>query len=109
MTAMNNGHVEEFRKSLEGWTDERFATRGELEDLAMFNMYLVNLAEADGWAYDGHSMKLGAPMSTLVVRGTIDGVAHVVFSSGRTTTGCVRAFLRKLREGWLEWQVDKFR
>lgn len=109
MDPMDSPHIEEFLKALGGWTDERFISRAQLEDLAMFNLYLVNLAEADGWVYDGHSLKIGQPMSTLVVRATMEGTAYVVFTSGRTTTGCIRAFLRKLREGWLEWRPDRFR
>lgn len=109
MTAKDNEHVGEFRKSLEAWTDERFVSRQQLDDLAMFSMYLVNLAEADGWQYDGQSYKVGAPMGCLVVRGTIDGIPHVVFTSGRTHTGCVGAFLRKMRDGYLEWRQDRFR
>lgn len=109
MTAKDNGHVVEFRKSLADWTDERMITRQQLDDLAMFFLYLVNLADEDGWVYDGHSMKMAATVCCLTVRSTIDGIPHVVFSSGRTPTACVRAFLRKMDEGWLEWVVDKFR
>ena len=109
MDAMNTPHLVEFRKSLQGWTDERFASKRDIEGLAMFSLYLVNLAEADGWHYDGHSFKMKSPMSTLVVRATIDDIPHVVFSSGRNHTACVRAFMRKLEEGWLEWVVDRFR
>lgn len=109
MTAKDSQHVANFKQSLEDWTDERMVSRQDVEDLAMFSMYLVNLAQEDGWEYQGHSFSLALPMSRLVVRGTIDGTPHVVFSSGRTYTHCVRAFLRKLGEGWLEWQVDKFR
>ena len=109
MDAIDNPQVVEFRKALETWTDERMVSSEDIWNLAMFNVYLVNLAEADGWVYDGHSLKYDQTSSTLVVRGTIDGIPHVVFSSGRTPIGCVRAFLRKMGEGWLEWQKDKFR
>lgn len=109
MDAMDTPHVVEFQKSLEDWTDERFVSKRDIEALAMFSLYLVNLSEADGWQYDGHSFKVGKPMSTLVVRATLEGIPHVVFSSGRTHTGCVRAFVRKLEEGWLEWVVDRYR
>ena len=109
MAGKDSKHLAEFRKSLEGWTDHRFASGDELLALGKFNMYLVNLAELDGWQYDGHSFTVGTPMSRLVVRGTVDGIPHVVFSSGRTSTGCITAFLRKMEEGWLEWQVDRFR
>lgn len=109
MASKDGEYVAEFRKSLEGWTDERMITRQELEDVTMLFGYLVNLAESDGWVYTGHSLSMGSPMSRLVVRGEIDGIPHVVFSSGRTPTGCVRAFFRKMDEGWLEWQKDRFR
>lgn len=109
MASKDSPHIEAFKTALEGWTDERFVSREDLFALARFSLYLVNLAESDGWTYDGHSFSVGAPMSRLVVRGTVDGVPHVVFSSGRTTLACVRAFLRKMDEGWLEWSVDRFR
>lgn len=109
MADKDNQHLEGLREALEGWVDERFISRQEIESLAMFHMYLVNLAEMDGWTYDGHSLNIGLPMSRLVVRGTFDGVPHVVFTSGRTAVGCIGAFLRKLDEGWLEWSVDRFR
>lgn len=109
MAAKDSEHVVGFEKSLESWTDHRFISADELRDLAMFFLYVVNLAQEDGWVYDGHSLKYGQQSSMLTVRGTIDGVPHVVFSSGRTPMGCVRAFLRKMDEGWLEWAKDRFR
>ena len=109
MAAMTNPYIEQFDKALETWGDQRFATREQVRDLLMFFLYLVNLTEADGWTYDGHSLNVGSPFCRLVVRGTIDGVPHVVFTSGRTPMGCIHIFLRKLDNGWLEWQVDRFR
>lgn len=109
MATKDGQHLVEFRKSLEGWTDERMVSRQAIDDMTMFIVYLVNLAETDGWVYDGHSLRIALPTSTLTVRGTVDGVPCVVFSSGRTTTGCIRAFLRKMDEGWLEWRKDRFR
>lgn len=102
-------HVLEFFKSLEDWTDERFVSREHVKALTMFSLYLVNLSEADGWVYDGHSFKVGVPMCCLTVKATIAGVPQVVFTSGRTHIGCVVAFLRKQREGWLEWRDDRYR
>lgn len=107
--AMDNAHLEGFKKALEGWTDERMVSRDQLWALAMFVLYLVNLGEADGWSYDGHSLKVGVPMSTLTVRATIEGVPYVVFTSGRTTMACIRVFMRKLEEGLLEWCPDRYR
>ena len=109
MAATDSVHLEQFEESLEGWTDERFLTRLQLSALARFFMYLVNLSEDDGWIYDGHSMKLGSPMCVLVVKATIDHAPVVVFTSARTTTGCVVTFMRKLDQGLLEWRDDKFR
>lgn len=109
MDSKDNGYVEQFYKALEGWTDERFASRQDLRELAMFNLYLVNLSEEDGWQYDGHSLNRASPMWRLVVRGTVEEVPCVVFTSGRTTMACVHIFLRKLEEGLLEWTKDRFR
>lgn len=109
MDPRDTEYVQEFKKSLGVWTDERFASRQQLEDLAMFNLYLVNLAEADGWTYDGHSYKNSVPMGCLVVKATIRDIPYVVFTSGRTPVSCIRIFLRKMEEGLLEWQKDRFR
>ena len=109
MAAKCSEHVEQFHKALEQWSDERFVTREQIDDLSMFSLYLVNLSEDDGWSYYGHSYKRGSPMGCLVVKADIEGVPQVVFTSGRTYPACVRIFLRKLREGWLEWREDKFR
>lgn len=109
MAGKDSPYIAEFRKAVETWSDERFVSREDLYACSMFIQHLVNLAESDGWEYTGHSFSVKLPMSLLVVRGNIDGVAHVVFSSGRTTAGCIRAFLRKMEEGWLEWSVDRFR
>lgn len=109
MAAKDNGHVAQFRESLEGWTDERFMSKIQVWAAAMFLMYIVNLAEADDWQYDGHSLKVGTPMCTLTVKATIEGTPQVVFTSGRTTISCVRIFIRKLEEDLLEWQPDRYR
>lgn len=102
-------YLERLEESLSVWTDERLVSREDIRVWYLFLEYIVNLAEGDGWTYDGHSFSTGLPMSLLVVRGTIDGVPCVVFSSGRTATACIRAFFRKMEEGWLEWQKDRFR
>jgi hypothetical protein len=108
MEGSNGQYLATFDRSVEDWTDERLVTKAMLRDFARFSLYLVNLAEADGWEYVGHSFKVGLPMSCLVVKARVDGIPHVVFCSGRTYTGCVRVFLRKLEEGWLEWVKDRY-
>lgn len=99
----------EFEASLKDWTDERFVSRTQIRALSMFSEYLVNLAEADGWQYDGHSMKMGHPMCCLTVKATIDDIPQVVFTSARTPTGCIVTFVRKLETELLEWQNDRYR
>lgn len=106
---MGNQYLEQFTKSLEDWTDERFISRQQLSDLAMFIMYLVNLADEEGWVYTGHSLTIGLPWSRLVVRGVVGGVPSVVFCSGQTTAACIRIFMRKMEGGLLEWSKDRFR
>lgn len=109
MDPMDSQHVERFGEALEEWTDQRFVTREQIHDLAMFTVYLVNLAEGAGWTYDGHSLSLGNPTSRLVVRGTVKGVPSVVFTSGRTTMECIHVFMRKMKADLMEWTPDKFR
>lgn len=109
MAGSNGQYLKQFEASLEKWTDQRFISRTQIRALSMFAEYLVNLAEADGWDYYGHSYKAGLPMGCLTVKADIDGVPQVVFTSGQTYTGCVVAFIRKLEEGWLEWRPDRYR
>ena len=108
MDPRESEHLRNFESSLKDWKDERFVTRESVRDLSIFSVYLVNLAEADGWQYVGHSFRARSPMCLLVVRGVLDGIQHVVFTSGRTHTACVRIFLRKMSEGLLEWSVDRY-
>ncbi len=108
-TPMSNQYLDAFKTSLEAWTDERFVSRANIQNLAMFSEYLVNLAGQDGWQYDGHSFKVGVPMCCLTVKATIDDIPQVVFTSGRTYISCVTSFLHKLEQGWLEWRKDRYR
>lgn len=109
MVGSNGQYLEQFETCLLQWVDERFVSRTQIRALYMFHMYLVNLAEADGWEYYGHSFKSGLPMGCLTVKADIDGIPHVVFTSGRTPIACIVAFVRKLEEGWLEWRPDRYR
>lgn len=109
MVPSNAGYVEQFRTSLASWTDERFVSRDDLEALSMFSVYLVNLAEEDGWQYDGHSYAVRLPLSCLVIKATMDGSPVVCFNSGRTFGNCVRIFLRRIDSNLVEWRPDKYR
>lgn len=105
---MVNEYVTQFDDSLEGWTDERFITRRQVRALAMFSLYLVNLAEEGGWRYTGHSFRDSEYMALLVVKGVVDGIPSVVFTNAKTYTSCVEVFLRKLGAEQLEWREDRF-
>jgi len=109
MGSIDSAYLDAFRVSLEEWTDERMVSRDELWALTMFSLYLVNLAEDDGWEYCGHSFKNALPLSILVVKAMMDDLPVVVFTSGRTTMACIRIFIRKLEQGLLEWTRDKYR
>ena len=106
---MDSPHLVKFREALTDWTDERFITADELYALAVFFLYLVNLAELDEWEYNGHSLKVAVPMCTLTVKARVDNIPVVVFTSGRTPTGCVKMFIRKYEAGLLEWRDDQYR
>lgn len=109
MDPMDTEHVASFDKALEAWTDNRFVSREQIKTLAMFNLYLVNLAEHAGWVLHGYSWKESAYMGCLVVKADVGGVPSVVFTNGATATGCMRIFLRKLEHEMLEWVPDKYR
>lgn len=108
MDPRDTEHVKEFEKSLAEWTDSRFLEVGELRTLAMFVMYLVNLAEHDGWVLRGHSWKESEYLGCLVVKAEVAGVPSVVFTNAKTLVGGMRIFLRKLEGGFLEWVPDKY-
>lgn len=108
MVAMDNEHVERFEEALKEWTDSRFASADEIRTLAMFNMYLVNLAEADGWVYRGHSWKESEHLGCLVVKAVVDDIPSVVFTNARTPVASMRIFLRKMEGDFLEWVPDRY-
>lgn len=108
MDPRDTEHVREFESSLASWTDSRFLTREDLSTLAMFVMYLVNLGEAGGWHYRGHSWRESEYMGTLVVRADVGDVPSVVFTSAKTSIAGMRMFLRKLDADLLEWVPDKY-
>ena len=105
---MDNQHLERFEESLGRWTDSRFITADEIRTLAMFSMYLVNLAEEDGWQYRGYSWKESEYLGCLVVKAVVDGVPSIVFTNAKTPVSSMRIFLRKMEGGFLEWMPDKY-
>ena len=109
MVLRGTPHTEQFDLALQGWTDERFISRDYIRAVAMFGVYLVNLAEADGWSYYGHSWKEGVGMGCLVVKATREGTPQVVFVNARTYIGSIVTFLRLLDVAQLDWRDDKYR
>lgn len=108
MDPRNTEHVTEFEAALERWDDSRFITKKDLRTVAMFTMYLVNLAEYDGWDLRGHSWKSSDYLGCLVVKAVVGGVPSVVFTSAKTLVGGMFIFLRKMEGGFLEWVPDKY-
>lgn len=108
MDPMNSEHVANFDAQLALWTDSRFISAADLRTVAMFNLYLVNLAEHAGWQYRGHSWKESEHLGCLVVKAVVDGVPSVVFTSAKTTVGSMRIFFRKMEADLLEWVVDRY-
>lgn len=108
MDPRNTEHVKVFEQSLANWDDSRFITREELRSMAMFNLYLVNLADHDGWTLRGYSWKESEYLGCLTVKATVDGVPSVVFTSAKTPVEGMRIFLRKLEGDFLEWVRDKY-
>lgn len=108
MDPRDTEHVKGFDEALAAWTDSRFVSADDIRTMTMFLMYLVNLADHDGWVYRGHSWKESSYLGCLVVKAVVDGVPSVVFTNGKTATGCMRIFLRKLEGDFLEWVPDKY-
>lgn len=108
MAAKELKYLEQFDEALKGWTDQRFVSADDIRTLAMFHMYLVNLADDDGWVYRGHSWKESEYLGCLVVKAIVDGVPSVVFTNAKTATASMHIFLRKLEGKFLEWVPDKY-
>lgn len=100
--------IERFEESLKSWTDSRLVSADQIRTMTMFLMYLVNLADHDGWVYRGHSWKESDYLGCLVVKAVVDGVPSVVFTNAKTPIGGMRIFLRKLEGDFLEWVPDKY-
>lgn len=100
--------VKRFDEALETWTDERFVSAPDLRTMAMFIMYIVNLAEHAGWQYRGHSWRESEFLGCLVVKAIVDGVPSVVFTNAKTPIASMRIFLRKMEGDFLEWVPDKY-
>ncbi len=109
MKPRENQYLKQFLDGLGVWTDERFISRKQLRALAMFSMYLVNLAESDGWELYGHSYTQKGRMGCLVVKADKGGIPQVVFTNDTTFPGCVVTFIRRLEAGELEWRNDRYR
>lgn len=108
MDPMDSDCVQRFDEALEGWTDNRFVSADEIRTMTMFLVYIVNLADGDGWRYRGHSWKESEYLGCLVVKAIVDGVPSVVFTNAKTTIAGMRIFLRKLEGDFLEWVPDKY-
>jgi hypothetical protein len=108
MAGMDNEYLENFDAALAKWTDSRMVSAEDIKTMAMFLMYLVNLAEDDGWTYRGHSWKESEYLGCLVVKAVVDGVPSVVFTNAKTTIAGMRIFLRKMEGDFLEWVPDKY-
>lgn len=108
MDPRDSEHIRNLDTSLETWTDSRFISAGEIKTLAMFTMYLVNLADHHGWVYRGYSWKESEHLGCLVVKAVVDGAPSVVFTNAKTPTEAMRIFLRKLEENFLEWIPDRY-
>lgn len=98
-----------WRECVQAWSDERFLTKEELDALFLFATHIVNLGDAAGWEYAGHSYKRATPLGVLTVRAVLDESCVVAFISGRTFLNCVKILLRRIREDTMEWRVDKYR
>ena len=108
MDPRDTEHVKMFEQSLLDWTDNRFISRDELRTVAMFTMYLVNLADHDGWSLRGYSWKQSEYLGCLVVKATVDGVPSVAFTNAKTAVSSMRIFLRKMEGEFLEWVPDRY-
>ncbi len=108
MDPTDSEHVKQFDTALTAWKDNRFVSADQIRTMSMFILYLVNLADHQGWVYRGHSWKESEYLGCLVVKAVVDDVPCVVFTNAKTAIASMRVFLRKLEGDFLEWVPDKF-
>lgn len=108
MAANDNKHLRDIDALLEQVPEEGVFPRESWRTLYMFGVYLVNLLDAEGIVYRGHSLRESDEWALLVVRGILEKKAVVCFTNAIDGLNCRRVFLRKLESGTLEWRADKF-
>jgi hypothetical protein len=96
------------KERLELLPEEGPLTRTEVETWARWHLTLVNCFEQRQWTYRGASIRYDGWATLLVVKGAHEGTPYVCFVTERTTTDCMRVFLRMMDEGRVEWKEDKF-
>lgn len=101
-------HLERVREELSALPSNLVIDAEQVLVLYMFNMYLVNLADARGLEIVGHTLRHKEGLDLLVVKSRVDGDPMVCFISGRTPYNCMKIFLRRLLENTCEWREDRY-
>lgn len=99
---------EAIEKELEKLDEVGPLSREDVRTWFLFHEYSVNLLADEGLVIRGTSFKDRGWSHLLVVKVAREGIPLVGFFTERSPTTCMRAFLKMLRDGRVEWREDKF-
>ena len=99
---------DETKERIEQMFDDDNDLAEELAVEHLFCSYILNFLEHHGLGYRGQSIKYQGWSTLLVLKVVKDDLPYVGFFTERTTTRCMGLAVRKIGEGTVNWQKDKF-
>lgn len=108
MYPSEQAHVKRVLQLADECTDFRWVTKDELVSLLLFVVYGQQCLSQIDRELRGWTLRQSGVSCLLVVKTTLNEVPHVVFTTARNPTDCIRVFIRKLYADTCEWVPDKY-
>ncbi|MCK4626720.1 MAG: hypothetical protein KAV00_15510 [Phycisphaerae bacterium] len=89
-------------------TDHRLYEEQDVKAGLLFVFHPEDLLSKFGCEYKGHNVASLGWCYRLIIKVVMDGIPLVAFINEGTPTRCMRVFVRKLEEGRVTWQKDKY-
>lgn len=89
-------------------TDHRLYEEQDVAGALLFAFHPEDLLSKYGGVYKGHNVACLGWCYRVVIKAVFDGIPLVAFINERTTTRCMRIFVRQLEERRVAWQPDKY-
>jgi len=88
--------------------DHRIYEKQDVDSVLLFCFHLEDLMSNCGAELRGWNVASLGWCYRLIVKATIDDTPLVAFISERTTSHCMRVFLRQMEEKRVKWSLDRF-